>query len=86
MFPIGSTNDLSPELTQATSSGLGADLEAHLDQVFGEVLRREELGERPTAEEYLARFPDLADGLRRRFAAPHALKALAPTCSGEPAP
>jgi hypothetical protein len=42
------------------------------DQLFlaliaGELLLREELGERPTLEEYLQRFPHLAEPLRRQF-------------------
>jgi hypothetical protein len=42
--------------------------------VLNEVTLREEQGETPTLEEYAARFPSLADGLRRRFTARRALR------------
>lgn len=38
-----------------------------LDLIYGELLLREEAGERPTAEEYAMRFPELADSIRRQF-------------------
>ncbi|GIW79986.1 MAG: hypothetical protein KatS3mg105_1793 [Gemmatales bacterium] len=37
------------------------------DLVFGEYLVREELGESPTLEEYLARFPQFSTELKRQF-------------------
>jgi serine/threonine protein kinase len=39
-----------------------------LDLIYGEVLLREEAGERPTEDEYVTRFPQLADSIRRQFA------------------
>jgi hypothetical protein len=47
---------------------LAADPEAVIDLVYGEVVVREELGERPEEAEYAARFPEHADAVRRQFA------------------
>ncbi len=44
---------------------LAANLDAACDVVYGEFLLREDLGEAPELAEYLDRFPELADGLRR---------------------
>lgn len=49
------------------NSGLANRPDALLDFIYGEVLLREEQGQAPTADEYLARFPGLADPLRRQF-------------------
>src|SRR5262249_20426679 len=38
-----------------------------LDLVYAEVVLRQKHGERPQLEEYLARFPDHAEALRRQF-------------------
>ncbi len=46
---------------------LAADAEAAIDLIYSEFLLREELGERPSAEEYLRRFPHLAAGLQRQL-------------------
>jgi hypothetical protein len=46
---------------------LAADPTALLALAYGEFLLREELGEGPTPAEYLARFPQCADGLGRQF-------------------
>jgi serine/threonine protein kinase len=46
---------------------LAADPERALEVVYNEVLLREGLGEAPRLEEYLGRFPPLADPLRRLF-------------------
>jgi len=43
------------------------DAEAVLDLVYAEFLLREELGERPDADEYVRRFPQYGDALRRQF-------------------
>ncbi len=48
-------------------SGLDRDHEAQLDLVYGEVVVREELGERPDLDEYLQRYPELADDLKLHF-------------------
>jgi hypothetical protein len=50
--------------------------EALLDLLYGEVLLREEFGERAQAEEYTRRFPRLADALRRQLEFHGALAAL----------
>jgi tetratricopeptide (TPR) repeat protein len=52
----------------AEVQGLWADKEKILDLIYSELLLREEQGERPDLEEYLARFPELVDGLREQFA------------------
>jgi serine/threonine protein kinase len=39
-----------------------------LDLIYGELLLREEAGEHPTADEFTARFPSLANEIRRQFA------------------
>jgi tetratricopeptide (TPR) repeat protein len=44
---------------------LSADEEAACDLVYGEFLLRQELGEAPSLQEYLERFPQLADGLKQ---------------------
>src|SRR2546423_452154 len=41
--------------------------DAILDLIVGEVLLRQELGESPTLEEYLWRFPQFAEPLRQEF-------------------
>jgi eukaryotic-like serine/threonine-protein kinase len=43
------------------------DAEAMLDLIYGEILLREELGEKPDLEEYVQRFPNLADALKLHF-------------------
>jgi serine/threonine-protein kinase len=48
-------------------SPLQADIEKALELVYGEFLLREELGEAPSHEEYLERFPQYADRLRQQF-------------------
>jgi tetratricopeptide (TPR) repeat protein len=52
---------------------LAEDTQGLLDLVYAEVLLREERGETPTLEEYLRRFPDQADSLKRQFALHRAL-------------
>jgi serine/threonine protein kinase/tetratricopeptide (TPR) repeat protein len=54
---------------------VAGDPEAALDVVYGEFLVREDLGERPAAAEYLARFPALAGQLRLQFGLHGALEA-----------
>jgi serine/threonine protein kinase len=49
------------------NDSLGRDDEAMLELIYNEVVVREELGEAPRLEEYLARFPNLAESLRRQF-------------------
>jgi tetratricopeptide (TPR) repeat protein len=44
---------------------LSADEEAACDLVYGEFLVRQELGEAPSLQEYLERFPRLADALKQ---------------------
>lgn len=47
--------------------GLASDSEGLLDLIYNEVLLREESGEKPTAAEYVARFPNLAVAIRDQF-------------------
>src|ERR1700722_2847170 len=47
--------------------------EAALELIYGEYLLREGLNEAPDAEEFVVRFPQLADRLRKQFAFHHAL-------------
>jgi hypothetical protein len=44
---------------------LSLDEDAACDLVYGELLLRQELGEAPSLQEYLDRFPRLADGLKQ---------------------
>ena len=46
---------------------LRSNADSALDLIYAEVLLREEWGETPTAEEYLKRFPEWAEPLRRQF-------------------
>jgi serine/threonine protein kinase len=57
-----------------TDPRLRSDSSALVAVVFGEYLLRGELGESPTPDEYLARFPELAGELRKLFAVAAALK------------
>ena len=52
---------------------LGSDLEAALEVIHGEVLLREERGERPSLEEYVARFPEYAVRIEQQFGLHRAL-------------
>jgi serine/threonine-protein kinase len=56
-------------------AAVAADPEAALDVVYGEFLVREELGDGPTAAEYVTRFPALGDQLRLQFGFHGALEA-----------
>jgi serine/threonine-protein kinase len=58
-------------LAQAPS--LAADPDRAVELVYNEVVLREELGEQPQLEEYVRRFPHLADSLQRLFAVHEAL-------------
>ncbi len=53
---------------------LDATPEYAIDLVYSEYLMREQLGERPQADEYLARFPRFAAQLSRQFALHHELE------------
>jgi hypothetical protein len=59
----------------ACHHALRTNPEAVLDLVYQEVVLREEAGERPQVEEYLHRFPGLADALRAQFAVHRAIEA-----------
>jgi len=56
------------KLVESSLAAQDLDSDSLLDLIYGEVLLREEAGERPTADEYVARFPTLADSIRRQFA------------------
>ena len=43
------------------------DVDSAIELIYTEFATREELGQRPTAEGFTARFPDLADALRRQL-------------------
>jgi WD40 repeat protein len=68
--------------------GLGGDGTLVLDLVYNEVLLREERAESPRLEEYLRRFPQHEDSLRRQFAVHLGLpdSALAPPPAADSAP
>ena len=53
---------------------LRASAEELLDLVYNEILLREEAGETPQLDEYVRRFPDLADQLRAQFEVDRALE------------
>ena len=53
---------------------LGVDPEAVLDLILGEVILREEAGERPRLDEFLGRFPHLEVPLRLQFEVHQALE------------
>ncbi len=59
------------------------DVEAVLELIYNEFVLREELGQAPTPDEYLTRFPQHAEALRRQFEV-HAL--LADPALAEQAP
>jgi uncharacterized DUF497 family protein len=66
---------------------LADDREALLQLVYHEVLLRERRGERPSIEEYVGRFPNLADALREQFAIHKAIgDAIQPTDAGGEGP
>jgi WD40 repeat protein len=51
--------ELQPEIQENT--------ELLLDLIYAEVVLRGELGEKPTPEEYIARFPELAESIQTQF-------------------
>jgi len=59
-IPVEALITSTPDLLD-TADGL-------LDLIYSELLLREEAGEHPTADEFVARFPLLADEIRRQFA------------------
>src|SRR5262245_34812843 len=58
---------LSVEDLLAQHPHLAGDENAVLDLIYGERVLREETGEEPALDEYLARFPRFAAGLRVMF-------------------
>ena len=65
---------------------LASDTELLLDLIYHEFLLREQQGETPQPEEYLQRFPHLADPLRLQFEMDRAMQAggLLSSSSGRP--
>src|SRR5262245_64233448 len=59
-----------------------ADPDGVLDLIFNEIALREDGGDDPRPEEYLARFPHLAAQLRLHFAVDRAFQPSTPTGSG----
>ena len=55
-------------------SPLRHDREAHLDAIYNEVVVREELGETPSEEEYIRRYPHLVDDISLHFEVHQAIK------------
>jgi hypothetical protein len=53
---------------------LGEDAEALIDLVYQEVLLRRQLGESPSAQEYVSRFPTWSEALLRQFAVDEAMQ------------
>ncbi len=62
------------EALLAAHPALTAHPDAVLDVIYGEVVLREQRGESPRLEEYLRRFPNVAEALRRQFAVHEALR------------
>ncbi len=62
---------------------LGAEADAVLDLVYHEVLLREEAGEAPRLEEYVARFPQHSVRLRRQFVVHEGFDGSAPVGDAE---
>lgn len=61
------------ETYREREAALRIDPELFLDLVYSEYLLREELGESPTLDEYVWRFPDFANELRLQFEVQQAL-------------
>jgi tetratricopeptide (TPR) repeat protein len=61
---------------------LRSDTEVILDLVYHEIVLREERGETPRLEEYLARFPRLSDQLRLHFEVHQAIRSGAASAAG----
>jgi serine/threonine protein kinase/tetratricopeptide (TPR) repeat protein len=59
----------------ATAGWLRSDAESLLDLIYNEIRLREEHGESPELNEYLRRFPDLADALAVQFEVHRAMRA-----------
>ncbi len=70
-IPVENILDRNPDLVGNHS--------AIKDLIWNELVHREQKGERPSATEYLNRFPDLATGLQRQFAVDKGLKLITPT-------
>ena len=70
------------EALVAGREDLAGDEQGLLDLIYGEFCLRQQLGDRPDPEEYLRRFPRLADPLRNQFEVHNALEANSlPGCS-----
>ena len=65
------------------NAALRAIRDAILDLIYGEIVLREEAGDRPQLEEYRRRFPDLADELALQFEVDRALDAQILTSIGD---
>ncbi len=60
-------NRVSLEAVLIQAPWLADNADAFLDLLYGEVLLREDFGESPTEDEYLQRFPNLSEQIRRQF-------------------
>src|SRR5262249_55705090 len=63
---------------------LASDPEAVVELVYAEVLLRRDEGDMPRLDEYLARFPQHADSLRRRWAVHRLIDDQLPDAPAEP--
>src|SRR5579884_2826039 len=59
--------DRTPAEGLLTDSALAGDRDALLHLLYGEFVLRQESGDAPSEDEYLVRYPDLADDLRLQF-------------------
>src|SRR6185437_1454482 len=60
-------SDARSETFLATFPACTQDIDSAIELIYTEFATREQLGLRPRAEEFLARFPDLADSLGRQL-------------------
>jgi eukaryotic-like serine/threonine-protein kinase len=67
----------------AQQPALQADAQTVLDLIYNEILLREQAGEAPGLEEYLRRFPELADELRLQFEIEDAIQVQTSVDAGE---
>jgi serine/threonine-protein kinase len=77
--------ELQPEIETFLARALDRDRLALFPELLAlERELRESKGDWPTAGDYLARFPEWADEIRRAFGDPEATMAYTPRCAGDP--
>ncbi|MFO0868916.1 MAG: protein kinase [Pirellulales bacterium] len=72
-WQLGQRVPLEELLREPADADLASDADALLDLLYSELLLREEAGENPTVDDFVARFPALDEPLRRQFAVHAAL-------------